>query len=301
MKQYRITILLALICGTLIFLTNTLSYSKADRIYVRHYVRNYKEAWNQKPIYSVVSISHEKMKELCDHINSIFRENLIIKKETMLYIGNETQYGNTTIEINYPQIYRHQNTNRIVRSNDLLKEAAYILYGENFDTASDCIDEIMNSSSYEYALIDYELLHMSDDYISIIYDVFATGGGTAYFHNYPVTVDLNTGKYIYLYDITSADKVLDAVRNGNFTVYIGLYSEVCEADVHEKDVIDLMLQELKTSLKETADTDSFDMYSSQNIGLDKEYLYLFFTFWGTGTESFHGYYIISIPVEDISS
>lgn len=216
-------------------------------------------------------------------------------------LENECQHfandsGYQKITVNFPQIYRLFTTESIEKTNLLLKRVAFSAWGRTYEEASIYIkgwQEGQNTSGA--ANIEYKVLYFSRNYFSVVFESLFMAGATSTTHSL-VTIDLETGKYILLYDVVKIDKVFEAIRNGNFKVYEGTYSEFSETDAHEQDILDLMIQELETSLEEYPVEDGYSRYSSYNIGLDAEYLYLYVNL---PNIAFHDYMILCIPLKDI--
>lgn len=101
--------------------------------------------------------------------------------------------------------------------------------------------------------------------------MFSVTGGPSYFGNYPVSVDLNKG------------------------VYIGTYSEVDEKDLHNPEVIDLLVKELGNSLEEPP-VEGFDRFGGRNIGMDGKNVYVYAYL---PDIAFHDYVILSIPLDEV--
>lgn len=199
---------------------------------------------------------------------------------------------NSNITITFPQI-----VNADERSNELIRQAAYSEWGKTYEEAIVFLEEWQKDSKlFESTVIDYETIYFTKNMASFLFNIFSVNGGPSYFHHYPVAINLRSNEYIQLCDLTSNNAVLEAIRNGNFKVYEGTYSEFDEADAHEQDIIDLMIQELETSLEKYPVGDGYSRYSSYNIGLDAEYLYLYVNF---PNIAFHDYMILCIPLKDI--
>lgn len=217
-----------------------------------------------------------------------------IEKESDYYKGTffENFESNSEITITYPKI-----VNTYERSNELIKQAAYSEWGKTYEEAIIFLEEWQKDSRlFESTVIDYETIYFTNDTASFLFNIFSVNGGPSYFGHYLVAVNLRTSEYIQLCDLTSKNAVFEAIRNGNFKVYEGTYSEFDETDAHEQDIIDLMIQELETSLEEYPVEDGYSRYSSYNIGLDAEYLYLYVSL---PNIAFHDYMILCIPLEDI--
>ncbi|MDE7223053.1 MAG: hypothetical protein K2O34_04640 [Acetatifactor sp.] len=217
-----------------------------------------------------------------------------IENESDYYKGTffENRESNSEITIIYPQI-----VNTDERSNELIRQAAYSEWGKTYEEATIFLEEWQKDSGlFESTVIDYETIYFTNDTASFLFNIFSVNGGPSYFGHYLVAINLRTSEYIQLCDLTSKNAVLEAIRSGNFKVYEGTYSEFDETDAHEQDIIDLMLQELEISLEKYSVEDGYNRYSSYNIGLDAEYLYLYVNL---PNIAFHDYLILCIPLRDI--
>lgn len=216
-----------------------------------------------------------------------------LEKKSDVYKGS-VQYSEITV--NYPQIYCRTDSEKAENANALIKQAAYAVWGNTYEEAASQLEEWQKDSYREGTDIDYEVLHCSNDYISVIFSVLSTTGGPSYFGHYPVSVDLNKGEYIGLYDITSKEQVLDAVKDGKFKVYIGTYSEADEEDFHNPEVLDLLAEELEDSLGKPP-AEGFDRFSGWNLGMDEEDIYIRIYL---SDIAFHDYVILSIPLDEVT-
>ena len=118
-------------------------------------------------------------------------------------------------------------------------------------------------------------------------------GGPSYHHQYLVTIDIENGEYIYFNDFVDIDAVLEVLKSGNFEVYAGTYSEFSDEDAHDPDVVSCFMETFQEQIRTSTTEGNFDRFSSRNIGLDQEYLYIYFPF--EEGPSFHGYYILCVP------
>lgn len=216
-----------------------------------------------------------------------------LEKKSDVYKGS-VQYSEITV--NYPQIYCRTDSEKAENANALIKQAAYAVWGNTYEEAASQLEEWQKDSYREGTDIDYEVLHCSNDYISVIFSVLSTTGGPSYFGHYPVSVDLNKGEYIGFYDITSKEQVLDAVKDGKFKVYIGTYSEADEEDFHNPEVLDLLAEELEDSLGKPP-AEGFDRFSGWNLGMDEEDIYIRIYL---SDIAFHDYVILSIPLDEVT-
>lgn len=89
------------------------------------------------------------------------------------------------------------------------------------------------------------------------------------------------------------NEVLKVLRSGNFEVYAGTYSEFTDEDAHGQDAISCFTETFEEQISKSFTEGSFDCFSSQNIGMDQQYIY-FFPPLEEGI-SFHGYYILCVP------
>lgn len=216
-------------------------------------------------------------------------------------IKNECYYfdmhsGYQKIIVNFPKIYCLGTTNSIEKSNFLLRQGAFSAWGNTYENALIYLEGWQEGQNLGGAAeVEYEVLYLSQSCVSVVFDTLFMAGSTSTAHNL-VSINLQAGKYILLDDITSIDNVLEAIRNGNFEVYEGTYSEFDEADAHKQDIIELMVQELEASLEKVPPEEGYDRYSVYNIGLDKEYLYLYISL---PNIAFHDYMILCIPLEDV--
>lgn len=227
---------------------------------------------------------------------------IILGKKRGCQIENESDYykgtffenfeSNSEITITYPQI-----VNADERSNELIKQAAYSEWGKTYEEAIIFLEEWQKDSRlFESTVIDYETIYFTNDTASFLFNIFSANGGPSYFGHYLVAVNLRTSEYIQLCDLTSKNAVLEAIRSGNFKVYEGTYSEFDETDAYEQNIIDLMIRELEASLEKYPVEDGYSRYSSYNIGVDKEFLYLYVSL---PNIAFHDYMILCIPLKDI--
>lgn len=221
------------------------------------------------------------------------QERLSLEKKSDFYEGS-VQYSEITV--NYPQLNRSVDSEKVEIANTLIKQAAFSMWGNTYDEATTYLEEWQKDSYREETVIDYEVIHFSHAYISVIVSVFSVTGGPSYFGHYPVSVDLNKGEYIRIYDITSKEQVINAVKDGKFTVYIGTYSEVDEEYMHKPEVIDLLAEEMEKSLWEPL-VEGFDRFSGWNIGMDGENIYVYVYL---PDIAFHDYVILRIPLDEVT-
>ena len=206
---------------------------------------------------------------------------------------NETNIYNITI--NYPQLEDGIGLNiDINKVNSLLKDAAFSVYAKTYVKAvAQLEEEVQDAHAYAGDVIDYDLLWLDNDYISLVFSIDSCVGGPSYMHQYPVTIDIEKGQYIYFSDFADINEVLQALQTGNFEVYAGTYSEFSSEDAHAPDVIKQFSETFQEQVSASTTGEGLDRFSSQNIGLDQQYLYIYFPF--EKGISFQGYYILGIP------
>lgn len=182
----------------------------------------------------------------------------------------------------------------INKVNSLLKDAAFSVYAKTYVKAvAQLEEEVQDAHAYAGDVIDYDLLWLDNDYISLVFSIDSCVGGPSYMHQYPVTIDIEKGQYIYFSDFADINEVLQALQTGNFEVYAGTYSEFSSEDAHAPDVIKQFSETFQEQVSASTTGEGFDRFSSQNIGLDQQYLYIYFPF--EKGISFQGYYILGIP------
>ena len=85
--------------------------------------------------------------------------------------------------------------------------------------------------------------------------------------------------------------MLKVLQLGNFEVYAGTYFEF-DDDAHEPEIIDQFIKTFKEQVSVGIPEATFDRFSSQNIGLDKDFLYIYFP--AKRIWSLHDNYILRI-------
>ena len=229
------------------------------------------------------SMSHKQHLQVRNEVYSIERERIE---------GIQAAYN---VTINYPQFDSTDEADMDMdRVNALIKDAAFSVYGK---TSADAVavleEEMRDSHSYDGSLIDYDILQLEKDYISMVFSILYCVGGPSYMHQYPVTIDIKKGEYIYFNDSADLNGVLKALRSGNFEVYAGTYSEFTDEDAHGQDAISCFAETFEKQISKSITEGSFDRFSSQNIGIDEQYIYIYFPM--EEGISFHGYYILCVP------
>lgn len=225
-------------------------------------------------------------------------QNLHIRNEgySLYRERNERNESNIySVTVNFPQLEDAGDSDMdINKVNLLIKDAAFSLYGETSEEAITRLKgEVKDLNAYAGAVIDYVILQLENDYISLAFTIDSCVGGPSYMHQYLVTINMEKGEYIYFSDLADLDKVQEVLQMGDFKVYAGTYSLFNEEDAHDPDVIHGFVETFKEQIRVSTTEGSFDRFSSQNIGLDKQYLYIYFP--SEDRMSFHGYYILSVP------
>lgn len=208
------------------------------------------------------------------------------------------------INIQYPQLTGERNSD-LDAANRLIKEAAFAVLcnGEEVEDVVAALEREKEdlSASTAYS-VEYKLLYLGDDCISMVFSMVSCVGGPAAYHDYVVTVDIKNGRYIYFNDYAEIDKVLQIVLSGDFVVYEGTCNEVTDEEVHKPESLKRFTKIFREKIYTSETGEDFDRYSSQNIGLDEEYLYIYFNIPNEHwiVRSFHGYFILGIPLESIA-
>lgn len=191
------------------------------------------------------------------------------------------------VNIDFPQLKNTINGNT-EKANELLKDAAFSIQGKTADAAIALLEEeIQNPDCFDTIDVDYEILRLDENCISVVYEIYSyTGGASPHTHHYMTTIDIGKGEYIELRDFTSVEQLTETLRTGNFEVYTGTYSEFRDEDAHEQEAIGGFIESTESG---------FDRFSSQNIGLDEKNIYVSFPY----AISLHGYFILGVPLEAV--
>lgn len=235
----------------------------------------------------------------CSVSNNMWNnQDLQVRNEVYVLEREEIEniYPAYNVTINYPQFKRVITLDTGLDSvNSLLKDAAFSMYGKIYAEAITVLEEeLRDSYSFEGTHIDYDILQLTNDYISLVFSIDCCVGGPSYIHQYLVTIDIKKGEYIYFNDMADINEVLEVLQSGNFEIYAGTYSEFSDEDAHASDVISCFVETFKEQISTSTTEGNFDRFSSQNIGLDQKYLYIYFPF--EEGYSFHGYYILCVPL-----
>ena len=228
-----------------------------------------------------------------------------IQDESYILQKDRDEHGRfMNINIQYPQLTGEKNSD-LDAANRLIKEAAFAVLcnGEEVEDVVAALEkekEDLSTSTAYY--VEYKILYLGDDCISMVFSMdFCVGGPSAY-HDYVVTVDIKNGRYIYFNDYADIDKVLQIVLSGDFVVYEGTCNEVTDEEVHKPESLKRFTKIFREKIYTSETGGNFDRYSSQNIGLDEEYLYIYFNIPNERwiVRSFHGYFILGIPLKSIA-
>ncbi|WP_312442891.1 hypothetical protein [Lacrimispora sp.] len=218
-------------------------------------------------------------------------EEIEIKHETYL-LERENQERFFRIEVNYPQMI-----NSSEELNETLKNTAFSLFGaKTYKEAEVSLKEDKKDPDYSMGIsIDYEILCMTNRYMSLIFKADAFyGSGPMYSTHYLATIDLETAKYITFNDLLDIENINKAIQSGYFEIYEGTYNEF--GNSHDVDRIQQFIDTLGASMEtEPPINTDYDRNSCQNIGIDKDFIYIYFNF----ADSLNGYIILKIPLYQI--
>lgn len=208
-----------------------------------------------------------------------------------------------SVSIKYPKFTGMEDLN-LDNVNSLVKEAAFAPLCDDGSTVEDAVaaleKEQENLSTSTSCDVDYKLLYVGDDYISLVFHMFACVGGPSAVHDYMVTLDIKEGRCVYFNDYADTSQALSAIVSGEFTVYEGTCNDVTEEYVHNSETCSRLAKIFRENIYAGGPDGKFDRYSSQNIGLDEEGLYIFISVPDQDVvQSFHGYFILRIPLESI--
>lgn len=200
------------------------------------------------------------------------------------------------VDISFPQLESNIYPN-VEELNSLIKDAAFAFYGVSSEDALLLLEKEKDDIPDFSLHVDYDVLHMGNEYISVVFTVNVLTGGPSVMHQYLVTVDMRGREYIYFDNFVNIDQVLKVLQLGNFEVYAGTYFEFDDNDAHAPGIIDQFIKIFNEQVSVGIPEAAFDRFSSQNIGLDKDFLYIYFP--AKGIWSFHDYYILRIPRKEL--
>ncbi|MDL2302722.1 hypothetical protein LJC58_10300, partial [Lachnospiraceae bacterium OttesenSCG-928-D06] len=195
------------------------------------------------------------------------------------------------VEINYPQ-FQEIKILHLEKVNLLIKDLAFcMLGGETYeDVISNLNEEKENIDISVGAFIDYEILHITENYVSLIFqaDIFH-GSGPMYTNHYMSTIDLRTGECITFDDILQKEKIIELIQDDNYQLYEGDYNEFGDShsDVRKEEFINAIEYLLENS---DSNSNKYDKNSNRNCGLDDTSLYIYLQF----SNSLNGYIILKL-------
>ncbi len=255
---------------------------RAETKYDAPYADDRKESASAEDLGSQASVGEADEAE-----GAVFGETYSLERSEGLFFQ---------VKIDFPQLKNTINGNT-EKANELLKDAAFSIQGKTADAAIALLEEeIQNPDCFDAIDVDYEILRLDENCISVVYEIYSyTGGASPHTHHYMTTIDIGKGEYIELRDLTSVEQLTETLRAGNFEVYTGTYSEFRDEDAHEREVIEGFIEALKEKLSEEPTESGFDRFSSQNIGLDEKNIYVSFPY----AISLDGYFILGVPLEAV--
>ena len=129
-------------------------------------------------------------------LNSMENKRTLQVKNDVYSLGRERNETNIyNITINYPQLEDGIGLNiDINKVNSLLKDAAFSVYAKTYVKAvAQLEEEVQDAHAYAGDVIDYDLLWLDNDYISLVFSIDSCVGGPSYMRQYPVTIDIEKG------------------------------------------------------------------------------------------------------------
>ncbi|MDE5697808.1 MAG: hypothetical protein K2I96_10430 [Lachnospiraceae bacterium] len=225
------------------------------------------------------------------------------------------RWRGVSIEVHYPQIQGGSGADCI--TNTALKNTAFSFF-DGIEVHEGAIyikeltyEEILRQFDIEsedpmaidIVMIQYEVLWCTEDYVSVIFSAEAEDGARLYERQYVTTIDVTTGKYIHLADIVDMNQLTEIFADNHFEICVGTYFEVHEDDVRRTENIARYIKTFNNMFDKRADQSDWHpvkhtkvnqhYYSEgcENIGMDEEGLYIYFT----DDMAFQGYFIFKIP------
>lgn len=222
-------------------------------------------------------------------------------KEFVLQKDRDEKGKLMNINIKYPKVTGSEDL-ELDEVNRLIENAAFapLCAGETVENTVAVLEKESIHRSISY-VVEYKLLYLGEDYISLAFHMFTCAGGPSSVQDYVVTVNMKNGEYIHFSDYADIVKVIPIMRDGDFLVYKGTCNDVTDEEIHKSEICSRLTTIFREKIRTTEMNGDFDCYSSQNIGLDEEYLYIYISVPDQSVvPSFHGYFILCIPLESIA-
>jgi Protein of unknown function (DUF3298). len=228
------------------------------------------------------------------NIRHLFKGNTkdIVLQNKTYKLTRESQKS-YNVEIHYPKIPITSTECNAMQINTIIRDVAVSIFDSSYNEFVDNLERNLKDFNkwVEYETT-YNILQSNSQYISFIFSVFAfDGGANPYVGSHIVTIDMKTGQYIHLHDLLDIEKLNTILLNGKFTVYEGTYSELDEDDVHDPKTIMDLTNTIKDAVAKIMPQE-YNPFSSQNIGMDDKYLYVYVI----SNIGFHNYFILQVPL-----
>lgn len=247
------------------------------------------------------------------------KKNFIVLTEASYQYEKENDWDDrwrgVHIEVHYPQIQSGSDADYI--TNNALRNTAFSFFDDveihegGIYTKELTYEEVLHRFEAKsqdpmtiyIATVEYKVLQCTTDYVSIIFSAEAGNGARVYSTQYVATIDVKTGQYVHIQDILNTEELMHIFADNHFEICVGTYSEVHEEDVRETENIVRYIGTFAEMcnkkagqpdwhpVQHTAADQHYDSDSCENIGIDEEGLYIYFT----DDMAFQGYFIFKIP------
>lgn len=231
-----------------------------------------------------------------------FNENILLEKYNYYFAdskltGDELQYL-IDIDVYFPQISMPNDKNLEYRINDKLK-IPLLLFGNNENERIKYFEDFSKDGirNIETVYSSYEILFLSEEYLSINYTGdFIWGNGVSPI-NFMATIDLNTGTFLLLDEIFDFDSIVSAIERGEYELLEGAYNSGF-GNGYEDDRKMMYIESLKNGIDSfKMNKEEFGLYSSNTFTTDGTYLYVY----ALDDDTLDGYFILKLRLDDITS
>lgn len=118
----------------------------------------------------------------------------------------------------------------------------------------------------------YKVLDFNQNYISVIYYLFSVVWANPSENQFIITIDLNTHQYIKLTDVTEPEKIVDAIEDNQYTIYLGKSGDM-GTNIYNQ----TLKQDFIKSFSEYLEWEDNNSDSIPYFGMDEENIYVYFT------------------------
>lgn len=239
--------------------------------------RSYKSEWND---IGVKGFFEERETEYRDAIENY---RFCLKEE-------DVEEACFEVYVDVPQLKVDRNSKINSTINHALIDIIFTLFCDNNteDVFSEALNKIEGQNSNcknigrRFSIeVEYDLLYVADNYISMIISVFSAQGGAhpADFSEI-VTYSVADNRVIDIGEIVEEDALFEIIRQGKYTLFAGRYYESLD-DMDKYFSPDYIIEHYKHHVKqmgayavESMKKPFYDRASPYNFGMDENYYYI---------------------------